>query len=280
MIQLLGMNGRKSLLLILFISVCLSLFYGIYNPSFSLVVLVMFFAYFLISSIIFTTSNRRKLFLISLTSGGFKISYLGRILDLPSPAKKSMTLRKSYFADNLELTINDDFYNINLIFKDAYNIINDCIFGKIDSDKKDRKGVQKLSFQAMCTRDSFDKIFASQDVLVTIHDEINRVSEDKIKRLQASTQAMVETTENLDVIQNQVIVLMRRMNSGLGDFVSLLGEVFGIHPDEVNLEVANSLIQNHKRKANIAQLVREGKYKEALKDMFLGDSDNGSSAIS
>lgn len=219
-----------------------------------------------IAQFLFSHSNKRNLVLFSLEGNEMREQYIGRIVGTQVPSQP-FQVQKNYFANKFEIHFHDKDGND---FKDAWKLIipyrnrvgwqSDVIFGSLINlaTKKGDKG-EKLAFSPLLTADMFKELLSSQSVLKHVTSSMNKETDDKISQFETQTNSLLELTDRLEEIKKKTGILMRRLNSPTMDFLTLMQEVFGLHPDEINKVAAEQIIEKAKRRDEILNLYKEGK---------------------
>lgn len=261
--------NRRQLLLFVFIAGL-----GASIPLGSLVFLILmvgFIVMICMANTYFAKTNKRLLVLFSFEGGEMRERFLGRIIDDNSSLARSLNtsmgrsapfkVRQNFFSNVTEIHFTKDVvdsWKLVLPYRDRRGNANDVIFGSLSSYKGDSSR-NKFTFTALCTAEKFKELISATDVLTHITSTMKNETEDRIGRFDTQTKSLMELSDQIEGIKTKLTFLMRRLNSTTIDLMTLIQEVFGLHPDEVNKVVVQQLVEKAKRRDEIIELVKNGK---------------------
>jgi hypothetical protein len=267
-------NGKKAMLFIYIFG--LAVLFGYANIidawliyvylGFGMVLIVVFQMWFV-------TTNKRKLFMMKVDTSEVGVVFLGRIIGIPMP-DEPVILQRNLFSNKLKVHFSGDIWKYIIMFRDTYGGVADCVVGRVEDVVVAGKKVKnERNFIATATKRSFKEIFSTKDVLEYATKVVSDDMDDRIKMFDVTTTSLMELGDKIQDVKNNVVVIARRLNSGMQDYFLLLKEVHGLDADEVNRRQADQLIAKARQRQHVLQMIKEGKIDPQTVDLkdILGD---------
>jgi hypothetical protein len=197
---------------------------------------------------------------------GLHYKILGRTKENILPNEDELEIKKNWYTKAFYLRFKTKVWD-NVIDFLGVKTKDYCLFGDFvnpktkEEDDKIVKGTTYKSFFPTFVRENVKIIFECDDLLKTLNELIQPKLKDELTKLKNVGQNTLDLAKDILTAKDEFVRSIRLMSRGIEDSASIIAEIFGLKPNEIDVERLRDMINNKQMSEVVKEEVDKGNIK-------------------
>lgn len=209
---------------------------------------------YVVPRILYIRKYKLKVYVFNFDTRGLTYSMIGRTTDIITPDDKMLMIKKSPFTKKSFFKFEQKAWDvmIELYLKTKRNI---CLFGstknpetgKEERDIMQTDGIITKKFFPTLTRENARIIMESKELLTTLNNLVKPKLAEELTKLKQVGKSTLDLSIELSKAKDEFVRSMKSMGHGIKDASQIICEVFGLKPQEINVERIQEMLAQKKQ---------------------------------